>query len=244
MSMKKCIAVLLAMAVLVSACVVPVIAITVRGSGSVITENRTLKGFDQIQLSTLGKLEIMQGEEEGLEISAEGNLLPYINTTINGKKLEIRTASNVTIEPTKELIYTLKVKNISEIINSNQGTIHASKLISEKLEIGISSSGDIDIGSLNATDLQVRISSIGNLNLAGAVTSQDVNISSRGNYNGGDLQSQTAVVRISSSGNAKIWVVIDLSVQISSSGNVDYFGSPRVISKTSSSGKVNALGGH
>ena len=242
--MKRCIFVLLGVAMLFSACVVPVNAITVRGSGSTITVKREVKGFDQIQLSTLGKLEIIQGEEEGLEISAEENLLPHIITTISGKTLEIRTADNVTIEPTKDIVYTLKVKNLSGIYTSSLGAITASRLTSDKIEIGINSLGDISIGTLNTADLSVRISSSGDLTLAGTVTTQDVEISSSGNYNGGDLQSQSAFVKISSSGNAKIWVIKDLGVQISSSGNVDYFGSPRITSKISSSGKVNALGAH
>jgi len=242
--MNRSLAVFLGLVVLLSACVVPFNTITVRGSGNVITEKREVKGIDSIQLSTLGKLEIIQGEEEGLEINAEENLLPHLLTTISGKTLEIHTANNVTIEPTKDIIYTLKVKNLSGLFTSSLGSIYASQLTTDKIEIGISSSGNINISTLIGGDLQVRISSSGALNLAGKVATQDVKISSSGNYNGGDLQSQSAFVRISSSGNARIWVINDLSVQISSSGNVDYFGSPHVTTKISSSGKVNALGDH
>jgi hypothetical protein len=227
-----------------SACVVPVNAITVRGSGNLSSEKRDLKGFDIIQLGIMGKLEIIQGEEEGLEIRAEDNLLSRITTVVRGKTLEIGTPTNVTIEPTKEITYTLNVKNLSGIHTSSLGSIHASQLSADKIEIGISSPGNIDIGDLKATDLLVRISSIGNITMAGTVSNQDVQISSRGNYIAGDLQSQSAYVSISSSGNAKIWVVKELSVQISSSGKVDYYGSPQVTTKISSSGKVNSLGEH
>jgi hypothetical protein len=243
--MKKWLAVVLGlMLMLFSACVVPVNAITVRGSGNLTTENRDIKGFESVQLGIMGKLEIIQGEEEGLEISAEDNLLPRITTVVRGKMLEIGTPSNVTIEPTKEITYKLKVKNLSGIYVSSLGSIHASQLSADKIEIGVSSLGNIEIGALKATDLLVRISSIGNISLKGVVSTQDVQISSRGNYIAGDLQSQSAYISISSSGNAKIWVVKDLGVQISSSGNVDYFGSPQVTKKISSSGKVNALGKH
>jgi hypothetical protein len=242
--MKRRLSVLLGLIFLLSACVVPVNAITVRGSGNVIVEKRELKTFDQIQLSTMGKLEIIQGEEEGLEISTEENLLPYLITTIKGRTLEISTANNVTIEPTKELTYTLKVKSLSGIYTSSLGSINSIKMTTDQMEIGISSLGAINIGMLIARDLRVRISSRGNLSLAGRVDTQDVEISSSGNYSGGDLQSQSAYVNISSSGNAKIWVIKDLIIQISSSGNVNYFGSPQISTKTSSSGRANALGAH
>jgi hypothetical protein len=244
MSMKKSMLALLGLVVLISACVVPVNTITVRGSGSVLTEKREFKGIDSIQLGTLGKLEIIQGEEEGLEISAEENLLPYLLASVKGNALEIRTANNVTIQPTKDIIYTLKIKNLSGIFTSSLGSINASQLTTDKIEIGIRSSGDVSIGTLIGGALKVRISSSGNLTLAGKVASEDVEISSSGNLNGGDLQSQSASVRISSSGNTRIWVVNDLNAQISSSGNVDYYGSPKVTANLSSSGKVNSLGAH
>ena len=241
---KRRLSVLLGLIFLLPACVVPVNAITVRGSRNVIVEKRELKTFDQIQLSTMGKLEIIQGEEEGLKISAEENLLPYFITTLKGRTLEISTANNVTIEPTKKFTYTLLVKNLSGIYTSSLGTITASQLTTDKMEIGIGSLGAINIGTLIAGDLRVRISSSGDLILAGKVDTQDVEISSSGNYDGGDLQSQTAYVNISSSGNAKIWVIKDLIIQISSSGNVNYFGSQQISTKISSSGKVNTLGNH
>ena len=242
--MKISMVVLLGLMVLVTACVVPVNTITVRGSGGVTTEKREVKGFDKIQLGTLGMLEIIQGEEEGLEISAEENLLPYLITAIKGNTLEISTANNVTIEPTKDITYILKVRNLSGIYTSSLGSINAIQLTTDKIEVGISSLGNISIATLIAGDLQVRISSSGNLSLAGKVATQNVEISSSGNYSGGDLQSQSASVRISSSGNARIWVINDLSVHISSSGNVNYFGSPKVTTNISSSGEVNALGEH
>ena len=243
--MKKWLAVVLGLVLLAfSACVVPVNAITVRGSGNLTSENRVFKGFDSVQLGIMGKLEIVQGEEEGLEITAEDNLLPRITTVVRGKTLEIGTASNVTIEPTKEITYILKVKNLSGVYASSLGSIHASQLSANKIEVGVSSLGNIEIGALQATDLLVRINSVGNITLAGTVSTQDVQISSSGFYIAGDLQSQSAYVNISSSGNAKIWVVKDLGVQISSSGNLDYFGNPQLTTKITSSGKVNALGAH
>ncbi len=242
--MKKSMVILMGLMFLLSACVVPVNTVFVRGSGNTITEKREVKDFNQIQLGIMGKLEIIQGEEEGLEISAEDNLLPHITTNVRGNMLEIETPDNLTIEPTKEITYTLKVKNLSGIYVSSLGSISANQLITDRIEIDISSVGDINIDTLKATDLNVKISSVGDLTLAGFVTNQDVEISSSGNYNAGDLQSQTAHVSISSSGDAKIWVINELSVQISSSGNLNYFGNPRISTKISSSGKVNALGEH
>ncbi len=242
--MKKALISILSLVFLLSACLLPVNNITVRGSGTVVSETRAVKGIDRVDLASLGKLMIVQDEEEGLVVSAEENILPHLLTTVRGSTLEIRTEENVNVLPTRDVTYTLKVKNISSLSISSSGSITADVLDSQKLELNISSSGDIRIGNLTASDLRVRINSSGNILLKGQVVSQDVRISSRGNYQAADLQSQSAYVTISSSGNARIWVTDDLGAQLSSSGNVDYYGNPKVASKTSSSGKVNPLGNH
>jgi len=242
--MKKALISILSLVFLLSACLLPVNNITVRGSGTVVSETRAVKGIDRVDLASLGKLMIVQDEEEGLVVSAEENILPHLLTTVRGSTLEIRTEENVNVLPTRDVTYTLKVKNISSLSISSSGSITADILDSQKLELNISSSGDIRIGNLTASDLRVRINSSGNILLKGQVVSQDVRISSRGNYQAADLQSQSAYVTISSSGNARIWVTDDLGAQLSSSGNVDYYGNPKVASKTNSSGKVNPLGNH
>lgn len=242
--MKKALISILCLPFLLSACLLPVNNITVLGSGTIVSETRAVKGIDRVDLATLGELQIIQGDEEGLVVSAEENILPHLETSMRGSTLEIRTEENVVVLPTRKVTYTLKVKNISSLSVSSSGSMNADKLNSQKLEISISSSGDIRIGNLTASDLRVRISSSGNVILKGRVVSQDVRISSSGNYLATDLQSQSAYVNVSSSGNARIWVNDDLGIQLSSSGNVDYYGDPQVASKTSSSGQVNPLGPH
>lgn len=242
--MKKALISILSLVFLLSACLLPVNNITVRGSGTIVSETRAVKGIDRVDLASLGNLMIVQDEEEGLVVSAEENILPHLLTTVRGSTLEIRTEENVNVLPTRDVTYTLKVKNIFSLSISSSGSINADKLDSQKMEISISSSGNIRIDDLYATDLLVRISSSGNVILKGQVVSQDIRISSSGNYQAADLKSQSAYVNISSSGNARIWVMDDLGVQLSSSGDVDYYGNPKVASKTSSSGRVNPLGEH
>ena len=49
------------------ACAVPSVGIrTIKGSGNVVTEERTVSGFDRVALSGFGKVIITQGEEESL----------------------------------------------------------------------------------------------------------------------------------------------------------------------------------
>lgn len=236
--MKKALAFIFSLSLLLSACMLPVNEIAVRGSGKVITETRTVQGINRVNLSNFAFVKIIQGSEEGLEITGEDNLLPHILTRINGSTLDIRSEENVNLYPTRDLTITLKVKDISVISVSSSGSVSMDQLNAQRLELNISSSGGIKIGALTAADVRARISSSGNVELSGQTDSQDINISSSGDYRAYGLQSQSAYINVSSSGTAEVWVLKTLNVQLSSSGNVYYYGGAVLISRTTSSGKV------
>jgi hypothetical protein len=49
-------------------------------SNVIISENRDVSGFDAIEFSTFGKVNIMQGDTESLNISGPDNLVPLVST--------------------------------------------------------------------------------------------------------------------------------------------------------------------
>ena len=106
---------LLTLSVLVSGCIFPVRYTRVLGSGEVITETRRVSGISAIELSGIGTLIIEQGSKESLEITAEDNILKYLKSSVNGRNLHLGVDDFVSIEPTKEIIYHLTVKNLERV---------------------------------------------------------------------------------------------------------------------------------
>lgn len=216
---------------------------TVRGSGNVVEESRTVSGITGVELATLGNLTIDVGDTESLRIEAEDNLLEHLESEVSGGKLRIGTKDNVRLNATRPVNYYLTVKGLDMIVISSSGDIQAADLEADQFSITISSSGDLVMGILNAGTLEVDISSSGNLEVVGGqVQSQDVNISSSGNYSAPDLESAEAEVRLTSSGSATIWVHDSLKANLSSSGDLRYRGNPTVDATTTSSGEVNRFG--
>lgn len=236
---------------------------TVRGSGNVVEETRTVSGVTSVELATIGRLVIEAGESESLRIEAEDNLLEHFETEVRSGRLRIETKDNVNLRNTRPVNYYLTVTDLESIVISSSGDIQAPDLESDRfsitisssgnLEMGdleaeavtvrISSSGDVTMGSLNANSLEVDISSSGNLDIAGGqVERQNITINSSGKYNARNLQSDEAEVRLSSSGSATIWVLDHLKAVLRSSGDVRYRGNPTVDSSTSSSGEVIQIG--
>ena len=213
------------------------------GSGKIVSEDRTVSGVQGVALGVPGDLAIELGDQETLQVEAEDNLLPYIETSVRNGRLEIRTRPNTNFRPTQPLHFRLVVKGLDTIEDSSLGNITVPQLKANRFTVKISSGGSINLAGLDASTLDAQLSSLGNLVIgAGQVGQQTITISSSGAYQAGELRSQTAVVRISSLGSATLWVTDRLEAHLSSSGNVNYYGSPKVTQETSSLGKVVSLG--
>lgn len=216
----------------------------VRGSGKVVSEERTLSGFSQVSLANQGDLVIEFGDEEKLVIEAEENLLQYIESDVSGGKLQIGTRNNVNIRPTRSIRYFLTVTQLEGLEVLSSGSITASNIVVDRFTAEIKSSGNMRIDSLDADQLRVEVLSSGNIDISdGQVEDQVIRINSSGDYDAARVQSISAEVDINSSGSARIWVTDSLDVEINSSGNLYYRGEPaRLFTRINSSGKVIKTG--
>ena len=210
----------------------------VSGSGNVITESRNVANFDRVSLSSSSQVILTQEDQESLQIEAEDNIIPLIETVVRNGQLNIGTRNNVIINTTKPIKVYVSMVEISGLDVSGSGSIQVANLATDDLTLGISGSGEVSIASLTAEGLQADISGSGTVDLAGQMAEQTIDISGSGEYNAADLESQMATVSISGSGQASIWVTDSLDVSMSGSGEVEYRGQPTLNLDTSGSGQI------
>ena len=203
---------------------VPALAETVTGSGTAATDNRPVAGFHSVGLSVSGRLEIVQGDAEKLSITADDNILPLIEATVDRGELRIRfrEGGNLNIRPRTPIRMTLNAKALDGI--------------------AIAGSGDVQAPALNARELKVSIAGSGDVMLAGKAQELSVKIAGSGDVKAGRFESQSAQVHISGSGDATVWAREKLNVHVSGSGDVRYYGDPGVQSSVAGSGSVRRLG--
>jgi hypothetical protein len=212
---------------------------TVRGSGTVVEENRNVSNLSGVKLTMPGTLYITMGNGESLRIEAEDNLLQYIQTDVRAGTLSIQTRQGINLQATRPIKYYLTADRLNAIVISSSGDVEIGDLESESFSVTITGSGDLSIASLEGTSLQVNISSSGNVDIpAGQVQQQKIIISSSGEYRARDLVSAEAEVTLSSSGTATVRVSDRLSGRLSSSGEIYYIGNPEVNVRRTSSGRA------
>jgi hypothetical protein len=191
---------------------------TVRGSGKVISETRSVSGFDSVAMFGSGKLVIEQGETESVTVTADDNLLPRLPSEVRGGKLQLGGTGLVNLQATQEVVYTIKLRALDGISVVGSGEVVATGVNTERLEIEGSGSSDFTI--------------------QGRAQQLDVEISGSGSYQGEELASEVASVQISGSGSAIVAASQRLDVAVSGSGSVEYIGDPEVSQEVHGSGSV------
>ncbi len=182
------------------------------GSGTAKTETRNVSGFTGVTFSGIGTLNISETGAESLTVSADDNLLPLLTSTVANGTLTLGVKPGNSIHPTKPIVYTLTVKTLNNVTLSGAGTVKATNI------------------TTNA--LNVLLSGAGNMTISGSAPSQTALVSGVGNYNAKGFPTDTAQMTISGAGNATITVNKSLTAIVSGAGSVTYYGSPSQVTKT------------
>ena len=230
---------LLVMAFILNSCGDDIFGVS--GSGSVISEQRNISGFDKVELDIAGNVEITRDSVFNIEVSDYENLVPHIATSVKGGTLTIRhDPRSLTVRHSMATIK-ISMPDVSEINLSGSGIISLNSEFRDLNSINISGSGEVKaLEGFETSSITVRISGSGNAILSGTAGQLNTNISGSGNINAYDLESQNANCVISGSGNSFVNVIRNLKATISGSGNITYMGSPKISVNVSGSGKIIA----
>lgn len=227
----------LLMATLVAACD------SVSGSRNVVKEERQLGEFTHVEVSGSMDVYITQGSSRGLTIEAEDNIVPLVETEVNGGELEIRFKRNTNIRTHKQVKVYLTTPVLEGLNLSGSGDVEVKSHFTSagSVEVNLSGSGDVS-ASFDAPELNVSLAGSGNIDLKGQTRDLHISIAGSGNCEADELLAETAEVNIAGSGNADVHASRDLKVSSLGSGNVRYKGAPSLNVNKLGSGTVRKLG--
>lgn len=238
----RTLAVILAAALLVSGATSCIRITGIWGSGNVITQERSVSGFDKVAISAGMNLYLEQGVKEYLKVEAEDNIIQNITTEVNGGKLTVKFKNLIGgVNATKPINIYLTVINLKELDASSGTSVSSKEINTDSLKIDISSGAEGEM-IVNANSVDVNLSSGSMLKLSGIAENQKASLSSGVDYRAADLLSKNAEINVSSGASAKVSVSDNLDVSISSGGSVEYSGTPAIVSNISSGGSIKNVG--
>lgn len=216
---------------------------TITGNGNVKKETREVSGFTGVALSGNINVQLAYGNSNSITVEGDENLLPYIETKVEGGVLQVKRMNKIREFKTQnKLIVYVSLTKLTELKVSGSGNINGSGDFSNdgKTNISVSGSGNINVGINSFNETNIAISGSGNVTLKGKSTNNiDATISGSGSIDCSDVSCNDVFAHVSGSGNIKVYANKSIDARVSGSGNIYYKGSATNINlKSSGSGKI------
>ncbi|HMG68805.1 MAG TPA: head GIN domain-containing protein [Chitinophagaceae bacterium] len=213
----------------------------IRGNGNVKTEERTKGNFKSVASHGSFNIYVSIGNPS-VRIEAEENLLPYIETHVDGSVLYVGTKDNFWLSPGREVKIFVSAPDFESIHSYGSGDIIGQSKITNpsNLELEINGSANIKM-NVDAPAIDAETNGSGDIDLEGETKSFDGEIRGSGNIKAMDLKSENAKIKIYGSGDADVFAASRLDVDVAGSGDVRYKGNAQVSSSIAGSGKIRKV---
>ena len=217
----------------------------VNGEGEVASERRDVSGYDAVALEGGFKVLIRQGGSHKLELRAERNLLPYIETRVvegsKGRTLEVQTKRGYYLSAKQMPVIEIEMPSLRGVSIAGTGHIKVDPITAPELKASISGTGDIHLNGVKSDRLSMSISGSGDIVASGTAANLSISVAGSGGVKARELQTEEAKVSIAGSGDVVLAVNKQLKVSIAGSGDVAYVGNPELSLSSAGSGKVRKL---
>lgn len=193
---------------------------TITGSGSTLTETRTVDPFTKVKLEGSGSVTVTQGTQQKVEVTGYENLLQIYETKVQNGLL------------------ILKFKN--DYYNVHNSNISVNITVNDLATASINGSGKFAINNFNGSSLAADINGSGDIFTESCVYNKVVfKVNGSGYIRGQNVHAKEAEVEVNGSGKLDITCTEDLSATIHGSGQINYWGNPADVSvQISGSGSV------
>jgi hypothetical protein len=180
----------------------------IHGNGHIKTDERTVSPFANIDMRGAFTIEWQSGAP-GLRITTDENLLPYIESSVSGDTLHLRTREQI------RATHGLKV------------------FISSPIRTGARISGAVKLVAKQLTGPRFALEARGasQVSLDGNVDELLADMTGASELAANSLQTKTAEISTTGAGDAEIAVTQTLKVVITGAGKVKYSGNPATIEK-------------
>ncbi len=203
----------------------------VDGNGDYKIDTRQPGDFNRIVSNGAFNINYSQTNSTSVDVFAESNILPIIQTTVTDQTLIIQVQDDGCYNAQQPVEVTLTSPDLKAVTLNGSETYTANNLKLDNLDMETTGSAMVN-SSLDLNELTVTLSGSGNYTLVGSANTSRFNIPGSGNIFASVFVTDSCEVILSGSGDIHIYVTKYLKVMISGSGSVYYKGNPGEIDST------------
>jgi hypothetical protein len=223
-------------ALLFASCNYSVNSKSIRGSGHVTTEKRTVEeDFKSIEVSNAIDLVIEQADQKEITVEADDNLQNSITTKVENGVLIVECDYNsfINIESKK---VTVRMPIIEDLTASSASSItSANTLRGENISLRASSAANINI-KIKSDNITSKSSSGSTISMNGMALTLEAIASSGSRIDAFELLTNEVTAKSSSGSSIQVHPIVSLKATASSGSSISYNNTPHSIEKKSSSG--------
>jgi hypothetical protein len=176
----------------------------IHGSGNAKTESRAVASFSKIDLTGSPDVEVTVGPARSVAVTTDDNVLPIIETTVEGETLKIHSKRSYNTSLGVKVIITVPALD----------------------GVAVSGSGNMQVAGLKTGEMDASVTGSGNVILSGVLDQLRGRIIGSGDLRAGDLAAKNVHVAVTGSGDATVRATEQLDASVTGSGNVRYSGKP------------------
>lgn len=205
------------------------------------TEARNVGEFTGIALRNSTTVLVSQGQTTSVQVKADDELLPLLETVVDNGRLEIRWRRGESVANRKNLsavTVTVVMPQLTALSVAGSGDIEVSAFSTPKLGVSVAGSGSARLKNLATESLNVSVAGSGDVQGSGQAASLGISIAGSGDVDLSGLKADEVSVRIAGSGDAEVHANKALKVSIAGSGDVVYSGEAVVSRSVMGNGSV------
>lgn len=217
-----------------------------QGYGPVTSEIRDLTDFTGVSNTFSYEVRVTRSDTFGVQVEAQENLLPLIETYVSGSTLIVKTKNGTCINSVVPVVVYVSMPYIEEIRNTGSGRLSADRAEVVDFEISNTGSGMIKIDSVFASTVALKNTGSGDLYMSASFPDEiDVSQTGSGMIDAGIID-RPLEVSINHTSSGKIYgTVFDglvVDARLTGSGLVMLDGEAETADLSlSSSGKIDAM---
>lgn len=192
---------------------------TIRGSGDVVSEIRTVGNFVGVEVEDAFEVEIVRGDQPEVEVRADDNLIDRIETTVSGSTLKVGYDGNINIRgsATTEIFITMPTIESIRFDDAIDGAL---------------------VNFVDLPALHIDVNDASSLSLSGSAEELNAQVNDASNVRGFNFQTNVCKVNLNDASEMDIFCNDRLEGKVEDASTLRYKGDPTVDVSTSDAGRV------
>jgi hypothetical protein len=214
----------------------------VRGDGNVISQDRNLRDFNAIEVSSAIHLTVTQDSAYSVKVETDSNLQELVEVYKEGGVLRIRLANNISLNPTRDVAVYVSGPSFDHIGASGACNVVGKNMFTgnERFDLELSGASEADL-QIDAPVVNVELSGACKATLKGKTRDLRIDCSGSSSVRAFELPAENVSAGLSGASNADVFASVRIEGELSGASDMEYKGGAQTNIHTSGASSIRKV---